>query len=300
MTDTLTHDLPHGTRLHCRVNGAPGRPVLLFLHGFPEGAFVWDALLDHFSKPEHGAYRCVAPSLRGYGESSAPAEVSDYRPKHLICDVLAMIERESGSAPLAALVAHDWGGAVAWGLANQHPERLQKLAIINSPHPGTFWRELRDNPAQQAASAYMNFLVRPDAEALLAADDHRRLWSFFADDQGQAPDWLDAATRTLYRQTWERGLRGGVNYYRASPLRPRTAGDPGASGLELPAALWRIDVPTLVLWGTRDRALLPCLLDGLETHIAHLQTERWTDASHWIVHEHPRRVAHRLETFLQS
>ena len=187
---------------------------------------------------------------RNAGQPTAGAGLPPIWPMWAAGWVLALIERESGSAPLAALVAHDWGGAVAWGLANQHPERLQKLAIINSPHPGTFWRELRDNPAQQAASAYMNFLVRPDAEALLAADDHRRLWSFFADDQGQAPDWLDAATRTLYRQTWERGLRGGVNYYRASPLRPRTAGDPGASGLELPAALWRIDVPTLVLGET--------------------------------------------------
>lgn len=300
MPEHLIHPLPHGIELSCRVSGESGRPVLLFLHGFPEGAFAWDAMLAHFARPEHGGYRCVAPHLRGYGESSSPGEVSDYRAKHLIQDVLALIERESGPQPLAALVAHDWGGAVAWGLANQHPQRLQRLAIVNSPHPGTFWRELRHNPAQQAASAYMNFLVRPDAERLLAEDDYRRLWAFFNDEQGLDPAWLDAETQAQYRQLWDRGLRGGVNYYRASPLRPASASDPGAQGVELPAGLWRIEVPTLVLWGTRDRALLPCLLDGLEAHIPALQIERWDDASHWAVHEHPHRMAARLKAFFQS
>ncbi len=299
MIETVTHLLPHGIHLSCRTSGPPGRPVLMFLHGFPEGAFVWDTLLAHFARPEHGGYRCVAPNLRGYGASSAPTQVSDYRAKHLIADVLALIERESGPAPLAALAAHDWGGAVAWGLANQHPQRLRRLAIINSPHPGTFWRELRDNRAQQAASAYMNFLVRPDAEHLLNEDDFRRLWAFFNDDNGQPPHWLDATTRDLYRTIWRLGLTGGLNYYRASPLRPATTQDPGARGVELPPPLWRIEVPTLVLWGTRDRALLPCLLDGLSGHIPHLQTECWDDASHWVVHEHPQRVAKRLGAFVQ-
>ena len=299
MIETVTHLLPHGIHLSCRTSGPPGRPVLMFLHGFPEGAFVWDALLTHFARPEHGGYRCVAPNLRGYGGSSAPREVSDYRAKHLIGDLLALMEKESGSAPLAALVAHDWGGAVAWGLASQHPQRLRRLAIINSPHPGTFWRELRDNPAQQAASAYMNFLVRPDAEHLLNEDDFRRLWAFFNDDTGQPPHWLDATTRDLNLTIWRLGQTGGLNYYRASPLRPATTQDPGARGVELPPPLWRIEVPTLVLWGTRDRALLPCLLDGLSDHIPHLQTERWDDASHWVVHEHPQRVAQRLGAFVQ-
>ena len=300
MIETVTHLLPHGIHLSCRTSGPPGRPVLMFLHGFPEGAFVWDTLLAHFARPEHGGYRCVAPNLRGYGGSSAPREVSDYRAKHLIGDLLALMEKESGSAPLAALVAHDWGGAVAWGLANQHPQRLRRLVIINSPHPGTFWRELRDNPAQQAASAYMNFLVRPDAEHLLAEDDFRRLWGFFKDDNGHPPQWLDATTRDQYRNLWRLGLTGGLNYYRASPLRPASEHDPGAHGIECPPRFWRIEVPTLVLWGTRDRALLPCLLDGLSDHIPQLQTERWSDASHWVVHEHPQRVANRLGAFVQN
>jgi len=150
----------------------------MFLHGFPEAAFVWDELLEHFSRPENGGYRCVAPNLRGYEHSSAPTNVKDYRARHLLQDILALIDAESPDAPLAALVAHDWGGALAWGFANQHPERLQRLVIVNAPHPATLLRELRHNPAQQAASAYMNFLIRPDAARLLTENGHARLFGF--------------------------------------------------------------------------------------------------------------------------
>ena len=201
MITTVARTLPHGPTLHCRTSGPSGAPVLLFLHGFPEGAFVWDALLEHFSRPENGGYRCVAPWLRGFGPSSAPADAKDYRPKHLVQDILALIAIESPGAPLACLVAHDWGGAVAWNTANQFPQQMQRLAIINSPHPGTFLRELQTSPAQQAASAYMNFLIRPDAESLLAANDFQRMWRFLNRPDGTPPAWLDEATRAQYHAT---------------------------------------------------------------------------------------------------
>jgi len=302
MIHTLRHRLPHGIELSCRVSGDPGRPVLVFLHGFPEAAFAWDELLAHFSRPEHGGYRCVAPHLRGFADSSSPADVAMYRAKHLVQDVCALISVEAGTQPLAALVAHDWGGAVAWSVANQHPGRMARLVILNSPHPGTFWRELRHNPAQQAASAYMNFLIRPDAEALLSENNFSRLWGFFADEgtPDVPPRWLDAAMRERYLQVWTMGLNGGLNYYRASPLRPARQGDTGADGVELPASMWRIDVPTLVLWGMRDRALLPALLDGLEDQIPRLHVERLAQASHWLVHEQPGVVTTHIARFLQS
>ena len=121
MIETWQQTLPHGITLSCRASGERGRPVLVFLHGFPEAAFVWDTLLEHFAQPENGGYRCIAPNLRGYEHSSAPAEVKDYRARHLLQDILALIDTESPGAPLAALVAHDWGGALAWAFANQHP-----------------------------------------------------------------------------------------------------------------------------------------------------------------------------------
>lgn len=308
MIDTWQQTLPNGITLSCRACGERGRPVLMFLHGFPEAAFVWDELLEHFSRPEHGGYRCVAPNLRGFERSSAPAEVRDYRPKHLVQDILELIGTETGGGPLAALVAHDWGGAVAWNLANQHPQRLQKLVIINSPHPGTFLRELQHNPAQQAASAYMNFLIRPDAARLLAENGHARLFGFFenmgAATQPGSPGapmgagWLTDAVRGQYLEVWQQGLDGGLNYYRASPLRPATPGDPAALAVELPPEAVRVEVPTLVLWAQDDVALLPSLCDGLQAHVPDLRLVPMPQATHWVVHEQPQRVIAEIAAFL--
>ena len=298
MITTVARTLPHGPTLHCRTSGPVGAPVLLFLHGFPEGAFVWDALLAHFAQPENGGYRCVAPWLRGFGPSSAPLDAKDYRPKHLVQDITALIAIESPGAPLACLVAHDWGGAVAWNTANQFPQHMQRLAIINSPHPGTFLRELQTNPAQQAASAYMNFLIRPDAEDLLAANDFQRMWRFLNRPDGTPPAWLDEATRAQYHATWSAGLTGGCNYYRASPLRPARPGDPAVDAVQLPRSMLTVDVPTWVLWGLDDIALLPSLLDGLDGYIPRLTLETVADADHWVIHTHPARVIAGLTAHL--
>lgn len=296
MIEQYQQALPHGITLSCRAAGARGRPVLMFLHGFPEAAFVWDELLEHFARPEHGAYRCVAPNLRGYERSSQPEDVKAYRAKHLVEDIAALATIEG--APLACLVAHDWGGAVAWSLANQRPQLTKRLAILNSPHPGTFLRDLQSDPKQQAASAYMNFLIRPDAEALLREDGYRRLWGFFT-HWGGAP-WLTEPLRQQYREVWDASLTGGLNYYRASPLRPPRPEDPAASKIALPREMLTVDLPTLVLWGMKDVALLPSLVEGLDEYVPHLTLEKVDDASHWIVHEQPQLVADRLERFLAA
>lgn len=294
--ETWQQPLPHGITLSCRATGERGRPVLMFLHGFPEAAFVWDELLEHFARPENGGYRCVAPNLRGFEQSSQPKEIAAYRAKHLVQDVAALVAIEG--APLACLVAHDWGGAVAWNLANQQPQLARKLAIINSPHPATFLRGLQSSPAQQQASAYMNFLVRPDAEALLREDDYRRLWGFFR-HWGGSP-WLTDAVKAQYRAVWDQSLTGGLNYYRASPLRPPVEGDPGARAVTLPREMLTVDLPTLVLWAMEDAALLPELVEGLDEYIPRLTLERVPGASHWIVHERPAFVAERLGAFLAA
>jgi pimeloyl-ACP methyl ester carboxylesterase len=293
---TWQQALPHGITLSCRAAGERGRPVLLFLHGFPEAAFIWDELLEHFAQPANGGYRCVAPNLRGYEQSSQPAEVSAYRAKHLVQDLAALAQIEGGGEPLACLVAHDWGGAVAWNFANQLPQRTRRLAIINSPHPGTFLRALQTSPGQREASAYMNFLIRPDAEELLREDGYRRLLAFFT-HWGPAP-WLTEDLKARYRAVWDQSLTGGLNYYRASPVRPARAGDPAASAINLPREMLTIAIPTLVLWGLRDTALLPELVDGLDEYIPRLTLEKVPDGSHWLVHEQPELVAQRLAAFL--
>lgn len=278
--------LPDGTQLACRAAGEAG-PRVLLLHGFPEAAFIWDGVMAMLA----GQCRCVAPNLRGYAGSSAPADVKAYRPRALVGDVSSAIQALGG--PVDVLVAHDWGGALAWNLAAQQPQLLKQLVMINAPHPATFLRELRHSAAQQRASAYMNFLCRPDAEALLAADDFRRLWPFFGDAA-----WLDVATRAQYREVWSRGLAGPLNWYRASPLRPAT--DPGdlLHTLVLDDDAVTVRVPTTLLWGEGDVALLPGLLDGLERWVPQLRLQRVPSATHWLVHEQPQRVVDAVRAAL--
>ena len=310
MIQTHQQTLPHGITLSCRATGEQGRPVLLFLHGFPEGAFVWDELLAHFAKPENGGYRCIAPNLRGFEKSSAPADVKAYRPKFLVQDIEALIaiETRGQNGQLAALVAHDWGGAVAWNLINQMPHLAKKLVIINSPHPGTFLRELQNSAKQQAASAYMNFLITPKAEALLAQDDFKRLWQFLiatnTGEQGESaapePAWLTEDVKNQYRAVWNAGLTGGCNLYRASPLRPPTSVDSAAAAITLPREMLTISLPTLVIWGLDDAALPPELVDGLEDYIADLKLVKVPGASHWIVHENPPLVIRTIAGFLEA
>ena len=294
LIESSVFELPGGISLVCRVAGPRTAPALLFLHGFPEAAFVWDAIIERFAD----RYRCVAPNLRGFAGSSAPEEVDAYRARHLVGDVAALIDQLGGR--VEAVVAHDWGGALAWNLAAQQPHRLRRLVIVNSPHPATFLRGLQHDPEQQAASAYMNFLCRPDAEALLAENDFARLWPFFtnmgaADPARPGGGWLTEAVREQYREVWKAGLRGGCNYYRASPLRPPTARDSAVMTIRFAPEAVTVHVPTLVLWAENDIALPNSLLDGLETYVPRLRLVRLPHATHWVIHEQPATIAAEIE-----
>ena len=296
-------ELSNGTHLQVRVCQPPepsGAGVLVFVHGFPEAAFVWDGLLAHFSDPANGGYTCVAPNLRGFAESDSPSDVNAYKPNHLVDDLTCLASHYSANQPLQALVAHDWGGAVAWNLAAAKPELMQRLMIINAPHPATFLRELRTNPAQQAASVYMNYLARPDAEALLSANDFAKLWPFFNNQQGRTPAWLTDTIKDQFRAVWRQGLAGGCNYYRASPLRPSTDATDAVNSLSIPDELTRVDVPTTVLWGLQDHALLPGLLQGLDQHVPKLRLQTVSNASHWLIHEQPQLVIENLSRMLRQ
>lgn len=299
MIETFARQLPNGITLSCRAAGMPGRPLMVFLHGFPEAAFIWDELLEHFARPEHGGFRCVAPNLRGFEKSSSPQEVSAYRAHMLVQDVSELAKSESPDGRIEMLVAHDWGGAFGWGYGNQHADKLGKLVIINSPHPGTFTRELLNNPAQQAASAYMNFLARPDAEALLSADDYRRMWPFFTLMKAGADGfgWLTEDVKNQYREVWNAGLTGACNLYRVTPMKPAMPGQPSQIPT-LPRERFTVAAPTLVLWALDDAALLPGLLEGLEDYVPKLDIKKIPGATHWIVHEQPQLVAAEIEAFL--
>ena len=299
MVTTCMHTLSTGVELECRTSGEPGQPLLLFLHGFPEGAFIWDGLLEQFGS----RYRCVAPNLRGYGRSSQPTAISDYRAKYLVEDLAALIALESRDQRAACVIAHDWGGAVAWGLANRYPQQLERLLILNSPHPGSFLRELQSNPVQQSASQYMHFLRRPDAPELLAENGWQRMLGFFQNPDGSMPAWLTPERQQQYREHWDLGVHGACMFYAASPLVPPR---PGGSAdelqdireLSLPDEMLHIPVPARILWGDSDLALQPALLHGLEQWVPRLEIEHLQGCSHWVVHERPEAVQRALAEFL--
>ena len=284
--------LANGTRLHYASAGAQGRPLLLFVHGFPEFWYEWQAQLAEFGA-DHFA---VAPDLRGFNLSDMPADLAAYKARHIVDD-LRLLAAHLGYEKFV-LVAHDWGGAIAWNLAIAWPQLLRQLIIINSPHPYLFMRALATDPQQKAASEYMNWLRAEGSEAALAKNDFALMDGFFG-GMGQSPaTWFTDETRARYHACWARGLRGGVNYYRASPLHPPTEDHAGPLNLDLNPADFRVTVPTRVIWGERDVALPVSLLDGLEQLVPDLQIVRIPDGSHWVIHEQPQRINQLIRGFL--
>ena len=282
----MLHETVQANGLKFHVARAGDGPLMLFLHGFPEYWAMWQPMIEHFGAR---GWCAAAPDLRGYNLSEKPAAVEAYRPKHLVADVLALAAHYTKEK--FVLVAHDWGGAVAWSVAIAHPERLSKLVMLNSPHPYIFWRELCGNPAQQKASEYMRLFRLAKAERVLSENGYARLLGAFAD--------LDEATRRSLVEAWSQpgALTGGLNYYRASALYPPGEDDPGAKKLQLKPEDFVVRVPTLVLWGMRDSALLPGCLDGLEAVVPELKVVRVPEASHWIARERTDLVIGAIEAF---
>ncbi|MBK6630537.1 MAG: alpha/beta hydrolase [Betaproteobacteria bacterium] len=279
-------------RLHT-VEAGTGKPIL-FVHGFPEFWYAWQNQLEAFSRD----HRAVAVDMRGHNLSDKPTDAKAYRPKHLVADLHGLIRHLGGKC---IVVAHDWGGAAAWNLAAAHPECIEKLIIINSPHPVTFVRELRDNPAQQEASRYMLWLRKAGAAAKLAEDDFALLAAMLTKTTADAA-WLTPDTLARYREAWAQpgALDATLNYYRASPLHPATPEEPGAAGIQLDPAAFTVRVPTLVIWGERDTALLPALLDGLDAFVPDLAVRRIPDGSHWVIHEKPDEVNRLIREFIEN
>jgi pimeloyl-ACP methyl ester carboxylesterase len=293
LTD-IRHDYAsvNGVRLHYAHAGSG--PLVLFLHGFPEFWLCWKRQLEEFGR-DHLA---VAPDLRGFNLSDRPADVKQYKARILIEDV-RQLAAHFGQEKFV-LVAHDWGGAVAWAYAMAHPQTLRKLVIVNSPHPVPFARELARDPAQAAASQYMNFFRTDKAERVLAENNYARLLKMTLEGWGKGS--IDAAEKAAYIEAWSQpgALTGSLNYYRASPLYPPIGDDPGAKALQLDPANFMVRVPTLVVWGMRDQALLPGNLEGLEACVPDLRIERLPEATHWVMHEEPQRLNRLIREFIAA
>lgn len=284
-------DLGDGIRLHYASCGVRGAPLMLFLHGFPEYWGAWEEVLPLCCD----GYYAVAPDLRGFNLSSQPGEVGAYRMREIVGDLERLVA-DLGYQQ-AIVVAHDWGGAAAWSWAIAAPARIARLIVLNSPHPIPFARDLVARPEQQHASAYMNWLRAPGSEAALAKDNFKALEGFFLGMQRLDAPWYTAQRARRYREVWARGLSGGVNYYRASPLHPPTPDAPGPAALRLDPADFRVRVPALVIWGDADIALPVTLLDGLSELVDDLTVFRLPLATHWLAHEEPEQVARLVRDF---
>ena len=294
----IEHDYAevNGVRLHYAKSGSG--QLMLFLHGFPEFSYAWNNQLAEFG----GDHLAVAPDMRGYNLSSKPDAVDQYRMPLLIEDVRALAAKLGyGANRKFILVGHDWGGVVAWAYGAAHPDTLEKLVIVNAPHPGIFARELRDNPAQQKASMYMLMFRGPDAEKTLSANNHQFLVDVVLGN-GLKNGSVTEADKTEYLKAWSQpgALTGGLNYYRAAQVGP-PAGATAPSATPAPAAappLPKIMVPTLVIWGEKDTALLTGNLDGLDVVAPQLTVRRIADGTHWVIHEYPAVVNQYIRDFL--
>ncbi len=280
-----------GIRLHYASSGRLDLPLIVFLHGFPEFWYAWRRQLVEFGT----GHFAVAPDMRGYNLSEKPGNISDYDIEHLVADVRELAAHFG--ARRFTLVGHDWGGAVAWAFASAHPELLERLVIVNAPHPAVFARELRENPAQQRASQYMLLFRSAGAEAMIEADGYAALVRAVMGTA--APGAFTDEDIAQYRCAWSQpgALTGSLNYYRASRIGPPGLDGAPASSFATTGSM-RVEVPTLVIWGERDFALLPGNLDGLADYVPKLAIERIPDATHWVVHEKLREVNRLLRRFL--
>ena len=257
MYDTFWIPLANGLRLECHTRGLQQAPVMLFLHGFPEGPGIWDDLMEILQD----RFRCVAPDLRAY-RSGTSAETGTSGIAELVADVGALVQ--SLDAPVTAVVAHDWGGSLAWTLAAQAPAWLQHLEIVNSPQPATLVHPSLEDTRQQHASAYMDFLCRPETERRHDVSDLERLWQFFdgidtARGEPAAAALLTEAARQRYREAWRRGLTGPLDFYRtASPARPSSHHLlPSIASLAPPSVLMMVTPLADPLSSERKPALRP-------------------------------------------
>lgn len=291
-TETL---MISGQRFNMLVAGEAGKPLMLFLHGFPEYSGAYEDLMPHLAED----FLCVAPDQRGFGGSWKPQDVKDYVLSALLSDAAAVIAHYSPDAP-AIVVGHDWGSAVAYGLAFRFPKLVSHLIIANGVHPGPFQKAMAAGGAQTEASQYIADLRREGKEHELVANEHAAIFDIFNKHMDMA--WMTPVRRAAYRRAWGDvdGVRAMLNWYRASPLKLAKPGAPipPEELPDLPTDALRVRMPHLLIWGMNDSALLPESYEGLDAYCDDLTIEEVEGADHWILHQRPADVAERIRRFL--
>jgi len=288
--------LANGMHLMCVDEGPVDAPVLIFLHGFPESHRTWRHQIRHFKD----RYRCIAPDQRGYRQSSKPQEVDAYAPNKLIGDIFLLAD--ALAIPSFTIVGHDWGGAIAWGvaLAGQHA-RVERAIIANAPHPMIFQKLLYTHPGQREASQYIRGFRDPANDPLIK--DLGLTGLMQKEVKWDNPDAMEPEERAELLRDWQNrdAAFGMINYYRASAMVVPTMDEP----FELPSDysppdLPDLTIPTLVIWAMDDLALPPENLEGLDEIIDPLTIVPVPDCGHFVPWEAPDAVIAAMDQFLQS
>lgn len=284
-----------GVTLNVALAGDRSNPAFILLHGFPESHRTWRKVVplleDHFF--------LVMPDQRGFAGSDLPQDVEDYKTDVLIDDIFALAEALGIKS--FALAGHDWGGAIAWGAALRGDPRLTRLAIVNAPHPVVFQKSLIEDADQRAASQYMTAFRVPDFEKTVEAKGFD--W-FFGTTFARHVDvsTIPEAEKRQYIADWSQpgAFNAMLNWYRGS----RVVVPPPGVAAPLPDFLLRaipkVKVPTLVIWGMQDKALLPLQLDGLDALVDDLTIVRMPTAGHFAPWEAGEQVAAALGPFLAA
>lgn len=285
----------NGIQMHIAKLGKPShdKATVIFLHGFPDLWSGWARIMGQLSD----TCFCVAPDLRGYNLTGRPKDVADYAPHHLLADIEALIATLSPAQPVI-LIGHDWGGILASWFADLHPEKVEKLILINSTHPALFQRTLWEDPNQRTASNYIEHLRSGVAETLwlMAGTDTLFENRTAPLRQGGA---MSEAEADLYKTAWASpdAWRAMIHWYRASPFEVAEA--PRTNDWTMQTD-WMIGCPTLLIWGDADPVFLPILRDGLHNYAHDLSVISLEGVGHNPLRECPMVVASRIRSFVEA
>ena len=291
---TTRLSLSTGVTLKVATGGAEGAEPIVFLHGFPESHRTWRHQLHNLDRD----FFVVAPDQRGFGGSDKPEEVDAYKTDRVVEDLMALADLLR--LDRFTLVGHDWGGAASWLAALRHPKRIKRLVIINAPHPLIFQRTVIDDEAQRAASQYIRAFQTPGFEKSIEGMGYE---TFFEKSFAPHVDLrlVSEQERQAYIQDWSQpgAMRAMLNWYRASNVEVPAVGEKAHKPLWAQNPFFpEPEMPVLVIWGMKDKALLPIQLDGLQNHVPDLRWVLEQEAGHFIPWEKPEVVTAAIRDFI--
>ena len=293
MTEFRRVPLKTGVTLNVALAGDPAGSAVILLHGFPESHRTWREIAPRLQD----RVRLIMPDQRGFAGSDRPQDVEEYQTARLVDDVFALAD--ALGLERFALVGHDWGGAIAWPAALRADPRLTRLVIINAPHPTIFQKSVIEDEDQRAASQYITAFRTPGFEKAIEVMGYEKFFQkTFARHVNLGS--ISEAEKRQYIADWSQpgGLTAMLNWYRAAKV---IVPPPGVT-VPLPDWLLRafpkVKVPTLVIWGMKDTALLPLQLDGLEQLVEDLTIVRLPHVGHFAPWEAPNDIADALKPFL--